>query len=83
MRFHPYKDESESIALGDLTIENRSDRIELYGSLQITRDKAGLAAALELKELIDATVTALRGANLPEYIEEKPAKMVKNPFKNG
>ncbi len=51
--------------------------------LQITRDKAGLATALELKELIDATVTALRAADLPEHIEEKPAKMVKNPFKNG
>ncbi|OGQ55458.1 MAG: hypothetical protein A3J24_03615 [Deltaproteobacteria bacterium RIFCSPLOWO2_02_FULL_53_8] len=79
--FHPYKNESESLGIGELTVENRTDRIELYGSLQLTRDKAGLALALSLKELLDATVKALQAESLPEKIEGKPEKKVSNPFK--
>ncbi len=55
-QLQPFQDEATSLALDQLTIENRLDRIEIYGSLQITRDKAGLALARELKALLDATV---------------------------
>ena len=45
----PFKNETESITLGQLTIENRLDQVEMYGSLSITRDQSGLALALKLK----------------------------------
>jgi hypothetical protein len=78
----PFANEADSIMIGDLTVENRLDRIELYGSLQITRDKAGLKLAEELKDLIDAAVAALRAdKNLPDHIAVVPTQSVDNPFK--
>lgn len=77
----PFQNEEESIAIGDLTIENRLDRIELYGSIQITRDKAGLQRARELKQLLDATVKALQAEkDLPDQVAAIPPDKVRNPF---
>lgn len=77
----PYANEADSIILGDLTIENRLDRIELYGSLQLTRDKEGLALARELKSLLDATLAVLESEPLPDRIPLDPTDEVDNPFK--
>jgi hypothetical protein len=76
-----FQNEEESVGVGDLTIENRTDRIELYGSLQITRDKAGLRLARELKEVLDAAVDALEAEkDLPDRVELAPPDRVDNPF---
>ncbi|RJG01522.1 hypothetical protein [Noviherbaspirillum sedimenti] len=80
-QLQPFQDEATVLTLDQMTLENRLDRIEMYGSLQITRDKAGLALAQELKQLIDATIAALEGAELPEKIALKPLDKVANPFK--
>jgi hypothetical protein len=77
----PFRNEEESIAIGDLTIENRLDRIELYGSAQITKDKAGLRLAQELRQVLDAAVKALQAEkDLPEHVTLTPPDSVKNPF---
>jgi hypothetical protein len=39
--FPPYANEEDSLQIGDLTLENRVDRISLYGSLDLTLDKDG------------------------------------------
>ena len=78
----PFQNEADSIMIDDLTIENGLDRIALYGSLQITRDKAGLKLAKELKALIDATVAALQAEKLPDHIAIQPPDEVDNPFKS-
>lgn len=78
----PFKNETESITLGQLTIENRLDQVELYGSLSITRDQAGLALALQLKSVLDAAIDHLQHAsNLPTHITYKPTDNIDNPFK--
>jgi hypothetical protein len=78
----PFQNEDYAIAIGELNVENRLDQLELYGSLSITRDQAGLKLALELKELIDAAVAHLQAeADLPLAIEAKPTDSVDNPFK--
>ncbi len=78
----PFENESQSITVGELTIENRTDQLELYGSLAITRDRAGLARARELKAVIDATLAQLEGEpDLPELISFRPTDSVDNPFK--
>ena len=46
----PFANDSDSIGIGGLTVENGTDQIAVYGNLDITRDKAGLAAARKLKE---------------------------------
>jgi hypothetical protein len=78
--FKPFEDEEASVAIDDLTIENRLDRISIYGSVQITKDKAGLQHARKLKELIDAAVVTLEKENLPDHVVVTPPQKVKNPF---
>jgi hypothetical protein len=69
--------------MGELTIENRPDRIAIYGAANIAKDKAGLALAQELKALIDATVATLEAEkNLPDRIPVAPSQAVSNPFFN-
>ena len=77
----PYHNEAESLAISDLTVENRVDRVSVYGSIELTRDKAGLEQARALKEVIDAVVAALEAEkSLPDHISIKPTEKVKNPF---
>jgi hypothetical protein len=65
-----------------LTIENGSDKIVIYGNLEISKDKRGLKSAIELKSLVDAIVNALHSENLPDVATETsgPTGTVKNPF---
>jgi hypothetical protein len=66
MTFQPYSNEPDSLSIGGMTVENQADHVSMLGSVQITRDKAGLSLALELKKVIDATVTELESADLPD-----------------
>ncbi len=77
----PFQNESETMQIGELTIENRVDQLELYGSLAITRDKAGLQHALQLKALLDAAVLHLQNEkDLPEQVLFQGTDSVENPF---
>ena len=78
--FKPYANESDEQEIGNLKIENRLDRVSLYGDLDITRDQTGLARARDLKVLIDGIVSALEGEKLPEKLAAPVVKKVKNPF---
>lgn len=78
----PFADESGAQRIGELSIENRTDRVSLYGSLDLTRDQAGLRRARDLKRILDAVVRALAAeAELPDTAAgpETP-QQVKNPF---
>lgn len=77
----PYANEEESLEIGDLTVENRLDRVSLYGSLELTKDKRGLKAARQLKLLVDETVAALEAVELPDEVETLPTDRVPNPFR--
>ena len=77
---NPFKNESESLQIGELTVENRLDRVSLFGSIDITRDKAGLTIARQLKEILDLTLAELEKSELPEKIALAPAETVDNPF---
>ena len=78
----PFANEAESLGVGDLTIENRADRVSIYGSIDLTRDKAGLEHARILKAVLDNLVQALETEkNLPDKIAppDLPDE-VANPF---
>ena len=79
----PFANESDSLGIGGLTVENRTDRVSLYGSLDLTRDKRGLADARELKAVVDAVVAALeKEGRLPDQVAAPAAtKEVDNPFR--
>ena len=69
------------LRIGDLEIENRVDRVTLTGDVVLTMDKPGLALARELQVLFSEVVKTLEAnKQLPETVELKPAKIVKNPF---
>ncbi len=80
--FSPFRNESDAITLGDLKIENREDRIAVYGSLAITRDRAGLAGAKALKDILERIVKELEGEHdLPIRVAAAEAPVeAKNPF---
>lgn len=78
----PFQNETESITIGNLTLENRLDQVEMYGSLSITRDQSGLALALKLKSILDAAIAHLQQAHdLPAQIVFRPTDEIDNPFK--
>jgi hypothetical protein len=79
---HPFANESESLTFDSLTIENRTDRVTIYGNIDLTRDKAGLASARQLRQILDDVVRTLEAdQNLPDQVAPpKATKTVKNPF---
>jgi hypothetical protein len=78
--FQPFQDEEASFDIDDLTIENRLDRIAIYGSLQITRDKIGLQRAREIREVINAALQILEKEDLPDHVPLAPTDLTDNPF---
>lgn len=79
-KFTPFQNESDCIQIGALIVENRVDRISIFGSIDLTRDKAGLAATRGLKKVIDATLVELEKADLSEKITLAGSESVENPF---
>lgn len=79
--FKPFAD-AKSVTIGGLTIENDADRVAIYGSVDLTRDKLGREHAENLKAVLDAICVALAGdAALPDKVDgpDKPDR-VSNPF---
>ena len=63
-------------------IENRVDRISIMGSLDISRDKIGLAKAKELQAILSAATSILESDEaLPDEIQVAAPDQVANPFK--
>lgn len=81
MKFDPFANESDSLEIGGLTFENRVDKVSIYGSIDITRDKKGLEAVQKILTLLDSVVNKLKSEKLPESIPPpKETDTVKNPF---
>ena len=57
--FKPFVQGNESHAIHDLTLENDTDCVSIYGNLQLTKDQAGLAAAKALQAYLNAIVQQL------------------------
>jgi hypothetical protein len=86
MVFNAYSNDVDVLGIqGDaLTVTNGTARIVIGGTLELTRDKRGLKAALALKQAVDSAVAVLQAqADLPERIKDEPdAKrgVLDNPF---
>ncbi len=70
--FKPFADESATLELSTdtkqdatLTIENRLDAVEIYGSIRIAPDAAGRAAAVELRDLMLAIIERIDAGDHP------------------
>ncbi|GLR80312.1 hypothetical protein HUE56_06315 (plasmid) [Azospirillum oryzae] len=78
----PYADDAGAMKIGDIEVENGTDRVALYGSIDLTRDKQGLEHARKLRDLLAAVVRSLENeTDLPDQIPPpKPTDTVENPF---
>lgn len=83
--FRPYENEADVLQVSDLNVENRLDRIAIFGSVDLTRDKAGLRLATALMAVLDAVVLKLQEEESNNSLSEtipapRAAKLVKNPL---
>ncbi|MYM67234.1 hypothetical protein GTP45_10365 [Pseudoduganella sp. FT55W] len=79
-KFVPYKNESDVLHVGGLSIENRLDRITISGDIDLTADKAGLADARALQQLLTDVVDKLEKQALPDQLPPAASTTVANPF---
>jgi len=69
--FMAYENDTDGFTIGNLLIQNGTDSMSLEGTLEITKDRQGLEAALKLKRAVDAAIDALkRDRNLPDSIRD-------------
>jgi len=80
--FAPFADDAAVQTIGGLSLENGRDAIAVHGSLDLTRDRAGLDRARALQAAVTAIVEVLSGSDLPDATEAEVAKpdTVRNPF---
>jgi hypothetical protein len=77
----PFGNESEALDIGGLTVENRVDRVSIFGSTDITRDQVGLARALTFKAVLDGIIAKLKAEELPATVAASGnVDEVDNPF---
>jgi len=79
-KFIPFADESATLAIGKLNVENRLDRVSLFGDLDLTLDQRGLEQAKALQSLLNQVVEQLESRTLPEVLAAAPMVKVSNPF---
>jgi hypothetical protein len=78
--FVPFANEADVLEVGNLTLENRLDRITVSGDIDLTADQQGLAAARLLHQLLGEVVARLEARALPEHLPAPVVKTVDNPF---
>ncbi len=70
---HPFENEEEAVSLDGLTIENRTTHISLYGNIALTRDKAGLENARELRDLLQP-ISPMRSKRIRHCLRKSSPK---------
>lgn len=78
--FVPFANEADVAGIGDLTLENRVDRITVSGDVDLTADQAGLERARRLHALLGDIVAALEARDLPAELPPPDVRTVDNPF---
>ena len=80
----PFQNETETDAIDELTIENRLDRVSIFGSIEITADEEGRSKVASLQLLLNRVMAELlkkdAAGELPAKIVLDAATTVKNPF---
>ena len=78
-----FQDDVGATSIGDLVVENSTTAVTFSGSLEVTRDKAGLNRARALKKLADAVVEQLEAdSDLPNRVvaAKNGSDEIDNPF---
>lgn len=85
--FQPFQDDSHSVGIGDFTLENQGQQVNIYGNVTFTIDKQSLITAQQLHEAFGKIVEYLQqhGASdidKSQIIAEQNANVseIANPF---
>lgn len=78
--FVPFANEADVLEIGNLSIENRLDRVTLNGEIDLTLDQPGLAKARLLHRVLGDVLAALEAQQLPDTLPPPIVKTVDNPF---
>lgn len=86
-QFTPFADDSQSLTIGDFTLENQGEQVNLYGSLTLTVDKTSLAHAKQLQSVLAQAIAYLE-KNKADTVEKSQilasqqanVEEVSNPF---
>lgn len=78
--FAPYANEADVLQVGNLSVENRLDRITIAGDVDLTADRQGLQAARRLHALLGQVVAALEARPLPDRLPPPDVQEIDNPF---
>ena len=62
---NPFVNDSESMQIGELIIENQQDKVIIYGDIDIYRNEQGLMQAKQLLELSQRLVDELSKPLIP------------------
>ena len=85
VNFKPFANESTCIQINGLTVENRLDKISMFGSIEFTKDQAGLALIKQLKGIVDVVAVQLEAEDaagrLQEAIQAEKTVEVDNPIR--
>lgn len=80
----PFADDETAMTIGDFNVENGTQRLALFGSIDITRDAAGLRKARALRDLLDAAIRQIEAS--PAVVQPAaPSPSVRttdNPFED-
>jgi hypothetical protein len=80
-KFVPYANEADVLNIGQLSIENRLDRITISGDIDLTADQRGLADARALQQVLADVVAQLEArTDLPPKLPPPAVQTVDNPF---
>ena len=77
--FKPFADDTGSMEVGGLTVENGTARISVYGNMEASRDAEGAERLRRLAALFEAAAKVAESS--PALKEEAEATVgMKNPF---
>lgn len=85
--FTPFENDSQSLNIGEFTLENQGEQVNLYGSMTLTKDKDSLAQAKQLQAILAQAIDYLE-KNQADKIEKAEiianqqanVEAVNNPF---
>lgn len=82
-KFIPFDNNNQSCSVGDMTIENGTDSISIYGNIKIDKSKNSLKDIEKLIDIFNKIQLKLNEiSELPKEIQknEKNVDLIRNPF---
>lgn len=94
MTFAPYQNDAQSMQIGELIFENQTDKVIVYGDIDIYKTAKGLDQAKRLKQVFSDIVAELEKNTLNDSdnnnslddkqsdlgSESQSSKVISNPF---